>query len=53
MLDLKDGQKVLDVGGGIGGSAFYMAKVSYNFVYCLLIVIFSKCTLMFDIICTE
>ncbi|BFZ12596.1 hypothetical protein BsWGS_15635 [Bradybaena similaris] len=26
MLDLKDGQKVLDVGGGIGGSAFYMAK---------------------------
>lgn len=27
MLDLQPGQKVLDVGGGIGGSAFYMAKV--------------------------
>lgn len=26
MLDLKPGQQVLDVGGGIGGSAFYMAK---------------------------
>ncbi|CAG5124904.1 unnamed protein product, partial [Candidula unifasciata] len=26
MLDLKEGQRVLDVGGGIGGSAFYMAK---------------------------
>ncbi|XP_064611042.1 uncharacterized protein LOC135475181 isoform X2 [Liolophura sinensis] len=26
MLDLKKGQKVLDVGAGIGGSAFYMAK---------------------------
>lgn len=28
LLNLKPGQKVLDVGGGIGGSAFYMAKVS-------------------------
>nr|KAG5713033.1 hypothetical protein BaRGS_021827 [Batillaria attramentaria] len=26
MLKLRPGQKVLDVGGGIGGSAFYMAK---------------------------
>jgi len=26
LLNLKPGQKVLDVGGGIGGSAFYMAK---------------------------
>ena len=28
MLDLKQGQKVLDVGCKIGGSAFYMAEVS-------------------------
>ena len=28
MLQLQPGQRVLDVGGGIGGSAFYMAKVS-------------------------
>ena len=28
MLDLKPGQNVLDVGCGIGGSAFYMAEVS-------------------------
>ncbi len=27
LLDLKPGQRVLDVGSGIGGSAFYMAKV--------------------------
>ena len=27
LLNLQKGQKVLDVGGGIGGSAFYMAKV--------------------------
>ena len=27
MLELKQGQKVLDVGSGIGGSAFYMAEV--------------------------
>ncbi|XP_059144451.1 uncharacterized protein LOC131931640 [Physella acuta] len=26
LLDLQKGQKVLDVGGGIGGGAFYMAK---------------------------
>ncbi|MGI9278616.1 MAG: methyltransferase domain-containing protein [Endozoicomonas sp.] len=26
LLDLKKGQKVLDIGSGIGGSAFYMAK---------------------------
>jgi len=26
LLDLQNGQKVLDIGGGIGGSAFYMAK---------------------------
>ncbi|KAH9503431.1 hypothetical protein Btru_067923 [Bulinus truncatus] len=26
LLNLKKGQKVLDVGGGIGGGAFYMAK---------------------------
>ncbi|XP_076449925.1 uncharacterized protein LOC143286185 isoform X2 [Babylonia areolata] len=26
LLNLQKGQKVLDVGGGIGGSAFYMAK---------------------------
>ena len=26
LLDLKPGQKVLDVGCGIGGSAFYMAE---------------------------
>ncbi|CAL1532532.1 unnamed protein product [Lymnaea stagnalis] len=26
MLDLQEGQKVLDVGGGIGGSAFHMSK---------------------------
>ncbi|XP_059147708.1 uncharacterized protein LOC131935364 [Physella acuta] len=29
LLNLQKGQKVLDVGGGIGGSAFYMAK-NYN-----------------------
>ena len=28
LLRLQKGQRVLDVGGGIGGSAFYMAKVS-------------------------
>jgi len=28
MLKLKEGQTVLDIGCGIGGSAFYMAKVS-------------------------
>ncbi len=28
MLELKSGEDVLDVGCGIGGSAFYMAKVS-------------------------
>ena len=28
MLKLKGGQTVLDIGCGIGGSAFYMAKVS-------------------------
>lgn len=27
MLNLKSGQKVLDVGCGIGGGDFYMAKV--------------------------
>ncbi len=27
LLDLKPGQRVLDVGSRIGGSAFYMAKV--------------------------
>lgn len=27
MLNLKHGQDVLDVGCGIGGSAFYMVKV--------------------------
>ena len=27
MLELRPKQKVLDVGSGIGGSAFYMAKV--------------------------
>ena len=26
-LNLKENQKVLDIGCGIGGSAFYMAKV--------------------------
>ncbi len=28
LLNLKPRQKLLDVGSGIGGSAFYMAKVS-------------------------
>ena len=27
MLNLQEGQQVLDVGCGIGGSAFYMAEV--------------------------
>ena len=30
MLDLQEGQHVLDVGCGIGGSAFYMAEVVAN-----------------------
>ena len=30
MLSLKPGQKVLDVGCGIGGSGFYMVKVGRN-----------------------
>lgn len=30
-LELKPKQKVLDVGSGIGGSAFYMAKVTINY----------------------
>lgn len=30
MLNLKPGQKVLDVGCGIGGGDFYMAKVGGN-----------------------
>lgn len=29
MLKLQPGQKILDVGGGIGGGAFYMAKVNF------------------------
>ena len=28
MLDLKGGEKVLDIGCGIGGGAFYMAEVN-------------------------
>ena len=28
MLDLKPGQQVIDVGSGIGGSAFHMAQVT-------------------------
>ena len=28
LLNLKEREKVLDIGCGIGGSAFYMAKVS-------------------------
>ena len=27
MLNLQPGQQVIDVGSGIGGSAFYMAQV--------------------------
>ena len=29
-MNLKENQKVLDIGCGIGGSAFYMAKVRIN-----------------------
>lgn len=36
MLNLQKGQKVLDIGGGIGGSAFYMAKVKKLFIYRLM-----------------
>ena len=32
MLDLKPGQQVLDVGCGIGGSAFLMAEVSLDVI---------------------
>ena len=32
-LNLKPGEVVLDVGCGIGGSAFYMAKVSLKTSY--------------------
>ena len=28
LLNLKSGERVVDVGAGIGGSAFYMAEVS-------------------------
>lgn len=38
MLQLKRGQRVLDVGGGIGGSAFYMAKVSCTLILILFFV---------------
>ena len=33
LLDLKPGQRVLDVGSGIGGSAFYMAKVGLGCIH--------------------
>lgn len=32
MLNLKPGQKVLDVGCGIGGGDFYMAKVKHSVI---------------------
>ena len=56
MLHLKPAQLVLDVGGGIGGSAFYMAQVrclSAKLETCLCFLIVYFLTLLEHFVCKE